>query len=425
MEQKTRERFVIEGGCHLRGEIRVQGAKNSALPILAATVLCRDVCVLQNVPDLRDVDTAVEILAHLGARIGRGAEQITVDTRGVKAWDVPCELMGKMRSSVFFLGPIVGAVGRCDMTYPGGCELGPRPIDLHLQALRTLGVSFREEGNRIHARMECPRAGEVRLCFPSVGATENAMLTAVTVPGTSRIVNAAREPEIKDLADFLNACGASVSGAGSSVIEIRGGRPLHGTEYRVMPDRMAAATWMCAAAATGGDVFLRQGRGEHLLPVQDALSRTGCAIRQDAEGIRVKAPPRLRGGLVIRTAPYPGFPTDAQAPLTAALCKSDGISLLIENIFDSRFGHAAELRRMGASVRIEGRSAVISGVPRLRGACVRAGDLRGGAALLIAGMAAEGQTVVSDIFHIDRGYQNVVQLLNMAGVSIERVSRDV
>ncbi|MBR3692190.1 MAG: UDP-N-acetylglucosamine 1-carboxyvinyltransferase [Clostridia bacterium] len=417
-----KDRFIIEGGHPLGGHLRVQGAKNSVLPIMAAAVMCRGESRIDNVPDLSDVRTAISILRHLGAKVRREGASLYVDASSLTAHDIPDGLMRRMRSSVFFLGAILAACGRCEMSYPGGCELGPRPIDLHIDALRELGISISEEGGRLTARVEHPRAGDVHLAFPSVGATENAMLAACAIPGTTRIRNAAREPEIRNLQEFLNAAGACILGAGSETIEIRGGRPLHPAHIRIMPDRIVAATWLCAAAAAGGDLFLDEAEEETVATVCRSLRRAGVRIDRERGGLRVRSTGRLRGGEVIRTQPYPGFPTDAQAILMATLAKSEGVSIFVENIFDSRFRHVSELVRMGANIRTEGRTAVVCGVPRLCGCEVCACDLRAGAALCVACLAAEGESTLFHVSHIDRGYENVIQLLNQAGASIRRVA---
>ncbi len=420
----TQDVFEIVGGTPLRGEIRVQGAKNSVLPVLAATILCRGVSEIENTPCLSDVDTAGDILAGLGCAVRRDGSVLYVDSSGLSACEIPDHLMRKMRSSVFFLGAILGTAGECTLTYPGGCELGPRPIDIHLSALQQLGVRITEAGGKLHADARRLHGAAVSLPFPSVGATENVLLAACAAPEDTWIINAAREPEIVDLAKFLSLSGAEIRGAGTPLVEIRGGKTLHPARMRIMPDRIAAATWLCAVAATGGDLFVREGVEAHLQPVVQGLRRAGCAVTADSAGLFISAPGRLRGGQMFTTAPYPGFPTDAQAILMAAMCCAEGVSVFVENIFESRFRHVCELARMGAKIRTEGKCAAVCGVPKLKGASVCAGDLRGGAALTVAALAAEGKSVITDIFHIDRGYENVVQSLNEIGANVRRISRD-
>lgn len=409
--------FRIQGGCPLSGSVRVQGAKNSVLPILAATVLSTGTCVLHNCPRLTDVDHTLDILRHLGCKVEREGETVTVDASAPTGWEVPDSLMREMRSSVVFLGPILGRMGQGSLSYPGGCELGPRPIDLHLSALRALGAEIREQNGRL-----CCSGGltgaDITLSLASVGATENAMLAAVAAQGTTTITNAAREPEIVDLQEFLRTLGAKVRGAGSSVIVIEGGAPLHGGEYTVMADRIVAATYLSAVAAAGGEGEVAGVDWRQLSTVTAVLIEAGCRVESTDRSIYIKAPERLWAVRPIRTAPYPGFPTDAQAVVMAALCRAEGTTVFAENIFDSRYRHVDELARMGADIRVEGKVAVVCGVPRLFGARVRATDLRGGAALAVAGLGAEGETVISGVRHILRGYADLAGDLTALGAKI-------
>lgn len=411
--------FRIEGGHRLAGSVEIQGAKNSVLPLLAATLLVPGECVLHNCPHISDVDHTLAILHHLGCRVERVGNTVTVDATVPTQWDVPDDLMGEMRSSVVFLGPILGRMGRAELSYPGGCELGPRPIDLHLSALRTLGAEIREEGGRLLCGGRL-RGGEITLALPSVGATENTMLAALTADGTTVIHNAAREPEIVDLQNFLLTLGADVRGAGTSVITVAGGRPLHGGEYTVMADRIVAATYLSAVAAAGGEGELTGVDWRDLSTVTAVLSEAGCHIRSDPNTIFLKAPQRLRAVRPIRTAPYPGFPTDAQAVVMAALCGAEGATLFVENMFSGRYRHVDELCRMGADIRTEGRVAVVCGVPGLHGAPVRSTDLRGGAALCVAALGAAGESLVSGLEHIDRGYADLAGDLGKLGAKITR-----
>ena len=413
-------RFLIEGGTALSGEVRIQGAKNSVLPILAATLLNRGVTILRGCPRLRDVDASVKILRHLGCSAQRSGEILTVDTSGMRGSEIPDTLMREMRSSAIFLGAILARCGTAKLSYPGGCELGPRPIDLHIAGLRQLGAEITEEGGTLLCRAPKLRGREIILSLPSVGATENLMLAACGAEGDTRIVNAAREPEIVDLQNFLRGCGAEVSGAGTDQIVISGGRTLHECGYTIMPDRIAAATYLCAASSAGGEIRLLGAREEHLSTVAAALREAGCAITGDETGMVCRAPERLRGISPVRTAPYPGFPTDAQAVLMAALLRSRGTTVFEENIFASRYRHVDELVRMGGSIQVSGRVAVVTGVERLHGARVRSTDLRGGAALCVAALAAEGASQVEEISHIDRGYEDLAGDLRRLGARIIR-----
>ena len=409
--------YLVEGGCPLEGSVAIHGAKNSVLPMLAACLLAPGECVIRNCPRLSDVEASLAILRHLGCPARREGDAVVVDASAPAAWDVPDALMREMRSSVIFLGAILGRMGRARLCAPGGCELGPRPIDLHLAAIRALGGEIGEEGGALLCRGKL-RGADIVLSLPSVGATENAMLAAVCARGETTITNAAREPEIVDLQDFLTALGAKVRGAGTPVISIEGGRPLHGGEHTVMADRIVACTYLAAAAAAGGEVELAGADWRTLVPVTAVLSEAGCRVYSAPGRIALACSAPLKGVRPIRTAPYPGFPTDAQAPLMAALCKSRGCTVFVENMFDSRYRHVDELRRMGADIRTEGRVAVVYGVPRLHGARVRAADLRGGAALAVAALGAEGTTRLEDAGHIARGYQSLDGDLRALGARI-------
>ena len=412
--------LLVRGGQPLHGEVTIQGAKNSVLPILAATVLTGDRVVLRGCPRLRDVDASIRILQSLGCRAQWEGDALTVDTAALNRCEISDILMREMRSSAIFLGAVLARLGRADISYPGGCELGPRPIDLHLSGLRDLGADIREEGGILHCTASRLAGRELMLSLPSVGATENLMLASCGAEGTTVISNAAREPEIVDLQDFLNACGAEVSGAGSTSVTIRGGKPLHGCEFRCMPDRIVAATYLCACASAGGEVYLRGARERHLATVADALRQAGCTVAGDGEGIACRCRRRLRAVRPVRTAPYPGFPTDAQAVLMAAMLKSRGTTVFEENIFENRYRHVDELTRMGAEIRVAGRVAVVTGVERLSGAAVRCTDLRGGAALCVAALAADGETRIFETAHIDRGYEDIVRDLRALEADVVR-----
>ncbi len=414
--------LIIRGGRRLEGEAGIQGAKNSVLPILAATLLTAGQVELRGCPRLRDVDASVQILRALGCGARwEGENTLLVDTREVNGCAVSDRLCREMRSSAMFLGAILARCGQAELSYPGGCELGPRPIDLHLSGLRDLGAEIGDAGGVLHCRAPRLRGRELVLSLPSVGATENLILAACGAQGVTTIANAAREPEIVDLQDFLTACGARVSGAGTSTVSVEGGQPLHGCAYTVMPDRIVAATYLCAAASAGGNVFLRGAREEHLSTVTAVLREAGCRVLAEEGGIRCAREGRLSAVRPVRTAPYPGFPTDAQAILMAALLKSRGATVFEENMFENRYRHVDELTRMGAAVRVSGRVAVVSGVERLRGAPVRCTDLRGGAALCVAALAAEGETRVSELCHIDRGYEDLARDLRALGADATRL----
>lgn len=412
--------LLVRGGRRLTGETVIQGAKNSVLPILAATLLAGGPVELRGCPRLRDVDASIRILETLGCGARWEGDSLLVDTAGLNSCTISDVLMREMRSSAIFLGAILARCGQAELSYPGGCELGPRPIDLHLAGLRDLGAEIDDTGGVLRCKAHALRGRDLVLSMPSVGATENLMLAACGAEGTTVLSNAAREPEIVDLQNFLNACGASVSGAGTSTITVEGRRPLHGCTYRIMPDRIAAATYLCAAVSAGGDIFLRGADEHHLATVTAVLREAGCAIRSDSAGIACSCRDRLRAVRPVRTAPYPGFPTDAQAILMAALLRSRGVTVFEENIFENRYRHVDELTRMGGSIRVSGRVAVVTGVETLSGASVRCTDLRGGAALCVAALAAEGETHISEISHIDRGYEDIARDLRHLNADIVR-----
>ncbi len=416
------ENLVINGGRRLSGEINIQGAKNSALPILAATVLIKGKSVIHNCPDLSDIDAAIKILEHLGCKVSKENNTVTVDSDAISCYNIPDSLMREMRSSIVFLGSVLGRMGKAVLSSPGGCDIGLRPIDLHLSSLRTLGIEINES----HGSIICTKEKEIKgkvisLSFPSVGATENIILASVLSKGRTIILNAAREPEIKDLADFLNSCGGQIDIGSHGTVVINGVSELHECEHTVISDRIAALTFMCCTAACGGDVVMTQTETDSYLSVIPVFEQMGCEIAKGKRVLRIKMNQRPLEVRDIRTMPYPGFPTDAQAPLMAVLCKAQGTSVLVENIFENRFKHVPELQRMGASVKVEGRVAIIDGVDALYGAKTVCPDLRGGAALVIAGLSAFGTTVIEQIEHIDRGYESIEKTLSDLGADIRRI----
>ena len=409
--------WYVSGGSRLEGRIAVQGAKNAVLPIMAACLLSGGVTRLDNCPTLLDVDASVEILRYLGCGVMQLGGKILVDSSKMTENHIPHELMLKMRSSVMYMGAILARCGEVRLSAPGGCELGSRPIDLHLKALEALGAEITQQGGEVYCRGKL-RGTHINLDFPSVGATENVLLAACAAEGTTVLTNAAREPEIVDLQNFLNACGANIHGAGTSEIHIDGYRPREFTDYRIMPDRIAAATYLCAAAAAGGDVLLERVNPAHIETITSALKEMGCSIVTGSDTLRLHSTGNLRAGRPVVTKPYPGFPTDAQALLMAAALKADGTTVFVETIFENRYRHVPELRRMGADIRTEGRVAMVTGVRQLTGAAVEAEDLRGGAALAIAALSAEGETKIGDRGHIGRGYSQFAETLRGVGADI-------
>lgn len=413
--------LVVQGGKRLGGSLRVDGAKNAVLPILAACVLTGETVHLRDVPDILDVRRMADILDMLGCRTQRGRREMTVCAKDMRSSEMPDRLSKQIRSSIFLLGPLLSRFRRATVTYPGGCEIGMRPIDLHLSGLRALGVDVQEEGGVVCCDGSGMHAGEVHLDYPSVGATENVMMAAVLLAGTTRIHNAAREPEIVDLCGFLTAMGARISGAGSAVIQIDGVKHLHGTAYTPMADRIVAGTLLCAAAITGGEVELTNApvAGMHALCAK--LREMGCTLTEDGDVLRLCAPERLTACPLLQTQPHPGFPTDMQAQMMAVLSVADGTGVIVENVFENRFSHAGDLNRMGARILCSGRTAIVRGVEHLLGARVTARDLRGGAALVLAGLRAQGETVVDHAELIDRGYERLEDQLTRLGADVRRI----
>lgn len=411
----------INGGRPLNGIIRVQGAKNSALPILAAAVLAEGVSVIRNCPALTDVDIMVDILRYIGCEVWKDGSVLYIDSSKPIRPEVPDGLMGELRSSVVFLGALLARSGEAWLSLPGGCELGPRPIDMHLAALRTLGTEIDDSGGRLRCRTKQLKGGRIEFSTPSVGATENAMLAASRADGNTVIVNAAKEPEIEDLQTFLQKTGVLIAGAGSSVIHIRGGRELRGVEHRVISDRIAAATWLSACASAGGELTLYDTEPRHYITVIKSLHEMGCELETGQGTVKIRRTGTIRAPRPVVTKPYPAFPTDAQPVLMASVLKAEGTSVFVENIFENRYRHAEELGRMGADIKTEGKTAIVCGVKKLTGAKVKATDLRGGAALAVAALAAEGVSEIRQVKHIDRGYENFEHTLEELGADIKRL----
>ncbi|MBS7403615.1 MAG: UDP-N-acetylglucosamine 1-carboxyvinyltransferase [Oscillospiraceae bacterium] len=408
----------ISGGNRLNGDIRIQGAKNAVLPIIAASIVTSCETELINCPRLSDVEAAMCILRHLGCIAERDGDTLYIDSRGMSATDIPHELMREMRSSVIFLGAILARAHSAQLYYPGGCELGARPIDLHLDALRALGAQISDSGGKLECSDSGLKGTRINLSFPSVGATENIMLAACAASGETVITNAAREPEIVDLQDYLRKLGVCVFGAGTPTISISGFNPVQVVGHRVMTDRIAAATMLCCTAATGGKVRLLSVEPAHFETISEALEYMGCQIERGSTEITISSNGILRAPKPVVTKPYPGFPTDAQPLLMAACLKADGTAVFTENIFENRYRHAVELRKLGSDISVVGRVAMVTGVPKLIAAPVTATDLRGGAALVVAALAAEGETQLYDVGHIVRGYERLDEHLRALGGDI-------
>ncbi len=416
------EGFRIQGGERIKGSVRVDSAKNAVLPILAASLLPEGDVVIRECPQLRDVQAMLDILRLLGCESSWHESSLTLHNAHLHNWEMPETLAKQIRSSIFLLGPILGKLRRATVRYPGGCEIGLRPIDLHLKGLRALGVKIVDADGVLYCDGRDMHAGDVYFDYPSVGATENVMMAAALLPGVTTVHNAAREPEIEDLQRFINRMGGRIRGAGTHLIEIEGVGKLRGVRYTPIPDRIVAGTLLCAAAATGGEIELNRARFSDLIPMCAKLQEMGCNIREEEGMVALTAPRRLRAFSQLQTQPHPGFPTDMQAPMLAVSCVAEGTSVIVENVFESRFAHAGDLSAMGANIRIHGRMAVIQGVERLHGMLVTARDLRGGAALTIAGLCAQGETTVENAGLIDRGYVRLEETLRALGGKIERIA---
>ena len=414
-------RLLIKGGNELNGEVTVKAAKNAVLPILAATLLTEDKCEIENVPHITDISNMLKILETLGSKVRFEDNVITVDNANVNKHNVPNDLAKELRSSFFLLGPILGKMHRAVVAYPGGCDIGVRPLDIHIKGLREMGIGVEES----HGMMYCDGArlkgANVLLDFPSVGATENLMMAAALAKGKTRIANAAKEPEITDLQNFINAMGGKVNGAGSSVIEVEGVQKLHGCTYRPIPDRIVAGTLLIAGGVCGGKVTVKGAVREHLEPLLFNLNKCTCFIDSCGDKISVISQARPRNLDKFETQPYPGFPTDLQSQMMVMMAVSEGTGVIVENIFETRFRIVRELIKMGAKITVKDRTAVIRGVKALEGAAVSAMDLRGGAALVIAGAKAEGYTTVDGVEHIDRGYESIETLFTLLGAEVKRL----
>ena len=410
-------KFIIQGGKKLEGEINISGSKNAALPIIAATVLNSGTTTLYNVPDIQDVNTMFEILKKIGATIKRKNNKIIINTNKVHTYEIPDDLMRQMRSSVILAGALIGKYHKAKFSYPGGCDIGSRPIDLHLKGFEKLGVDIKEEYGEIYCNTEKIIGAQIHLDFPSVGATENIILASCLGEGTTVITNAAREPEIDDMIKYLNKMGAKINGAGTDKIEIIGVKRLSEVSYNIMPDRIEAGTYLVAGAITSGNIKLLNVDSQHIEPILNKLDEANCRLNINKSEIEIIAPKRVKS-VDIKTMPYPGFPTDMQSIFGALLIMAKGTSVITENIFESRYKYAQELIRMGAKINVEGRTAIIKGTKRIQGANVVATDLRGGASLVVAGLYAKGITQVDNVHYILRGYEKMDEKLKKLGAKI-------
>ena len=419
------EKLVIHGGKPLMGTVRVSGAKNAVLPIIVASMLGTTKSTLTEIRKLDDVHTVCDVIESLGVHIENPQKGVLeIDASNLSSTSAPYDLVRRMRASFLVMGPLLARKGRAKISLPGGCSIGARPIDLHLKAFEAMGAVINLENGDIEATVPNGLKGaQIYLDFPSVGATENILMAASLAEGKTVLENAAEEPEIVDLATYLNSMGANIRGAGTNVIRIEGVKELRGATHSVIPDRIEAGTFMIGAAMSGGDVFVENALSEHLKPVVAKLKEVGAEVIEDIDGIRVIGHLPMRPADV-KTLPYPGFPTDMQAQFMALATICQGTSVITETVFENRFMHVDEFKRMGAKIRIEGRSAIVEGVPKLKGAAVNATDLRAGAALVLAGLVAEGETEVGYLYHIDRGYDNLVLKLQRLGADIVRVNID-
>lgn len=419
------DKIIVTGGNRISGEVTISGAKNAVLPIIVGAILAEDITVLHDVPDLSDVHTIKEVLEMIGVKVTLTGHTMTIDSRKIDSYNAPYEYIQKMRASVLIMGPLLARCGKANLSMPGGCAIGTRPIDLHLKGLEALGAIVHLSDGNMQALVLGDRLKGARifLDFPSVGATEHIMMAAATAEGTTILENAAEEPEIVDLANFLNSMGANVRGAGTNVIKIDGVDKLHGTTYTIIPDRIEAGSYMVAAAISQGNVLIKNVIIDHVKSLIDKLEECGTTIIEEDGGLRVIGGPVVHA-VDIKTLPYPGFPTDMQAQLMALMTVAEGTSVITETIFENRFMHAEELKKMGANIKTDGRSAIVTGIPKLTGAKVKATDLRGGAALLIAALIAEGKTEITELKHIDRGYENIIEKFKAIGADIVRITEE-
>ncbi len=415
------DKLLIAGGARLSGEIAISGAKNAALPILCSALLTTEPVTFTNVPRLNDIGTLLRLLEQMGVKVTRDGDTVTLDAAGVNNPVASYEMVKTMRASILVLGPLVARFGEARVSLPGGCAIGARPVDQHIKGLQAMGAEVKVEHGYVHAKVPRLKGARLFTDMVTVTGTENLMMAACMADGETVIENAAREPEVVDLANCLVAMGAQISGAGGDVIRIRGVKALHGATYRVMPDRIETGTYLCAAAVTGGEVRLTQTSGSYLDAVIDKLMDAGCEIHTERDAIRLTAPARLNA-VSLRTAPYPAFPTDMQAQFMALNAVAEGTAVIRETIFENRFMHAVELQRLGADIKIDGNTAFVKGVPRLQGATVMATDLRASASLIIAGLVAEGETTVERIYHLDRGYEKLEAKLAALGANVRRLS---
>ncbi len=415
------ENYIIDGGEKLYGTVEIQSAKNTVLPLLAASVLTDEPVKIRGVPAINDVENMLRILSEVGCKIKRQRGSAIIDSSNAVSHEIPTRLTKELRSSVFMLGSVLTRFRRAKISYPGGCDIGLRPIDLHLSGLKRLGVEIVEKDGFIECEAKKLVGAEILLDFPSVGATENIILAAVKAEGVTVIRNAAKEPEIVDLQNFLNEMGASVRGAGGGTVVVKGVKRLHGVEYTPIGDRIEAGTYLIAAASCGGEIETQGVPPENIAALLHKLRENGCKIHIKNDKIVLSSDGKLKAVDLVETTPFPGFPTDLQAQYAALCCKARGTTLVVENLFETRYRYAAELKRMGADITVRGRTAIIRGVESLHGAYVTASDLRGGAALVLAGLAAEGRSTVADLWHIDRGYADFEGKLRRLGAKIRRV----